>query len=442
MKKIAILGAGESGVGAAILAKDKGMEVWLSDAKEIAEKYKKILIQENIPFEENGHTIEKFFEAEVIIKSPGIPEKAEIIKDLRKKDKQIVSEIEFASWFTKSKIVAITGSNGKTTTTSLIYHLVEKSGREVGLGGNIGQSFAWQVARNPKPLYILEISSFQLDDIESFRPDVAVLCNITEDHLDRYEYSLEKYAAAKFNIAKDQGKEQVFIYNLDDVVTQKEMPKYEIQAAWKGFSLTEKEGAAISQKDNKLVAGAEVFDLSTMQIVGKHNAYNTMAAILAVKEVGLSREEIQTHLPTFEAIEHRIEKVAEKNGITYINDSKATNVDSAWYALECMKAPIIWIAGGVDKGNDYSSLIDFAKEKVKALVILGPYKDKLATVFQGIIPTILYAENMQQAVEFSTKQAEKGDTVLLSPCCASFDLFKNYEDRGRQFKTFVHGFDG
>lgn len=437
MSKIAILGAGESGVGTAILAKDKGFEVWISDAKEIEPKYKRILESENIPFEENGHTAEKFFEAEIIMKSPGIPEKADIVKELRKKNKKIVSEIEFAYGFTDAKIIAITGSNGKTTTTSLIYHIIEKSGMEVGLGGNIGQSFAWQVARNPKPLYVLELSSFQLDDIFTFRPDIAVLTNITEDHLDRYEYQLKKYAASKFNICRYQTEKEIFIYNADDSITIQEMPEYQISAQKQAFSMSDNKSSLIYEKSGLLRMEDAAFDYSAMQIVGKHNAANTMAAILAARAVGVTPIQIQAHLFSFEPIEHRIEKVATINGVLYINDSKATNVDSAWYALECMTQPVVWIAGGVDKGNDYSSLIPFAEEKVKALIILGPYKEKLTTSFEGKVNQILYASDMKEAIEMAASVSESGDCVLLSPCCASFDLFKNYEDRGKQFKENV-----
>ncbi|MBX7240665.1 MAG: UDP-N-acetylmuramoyl-L-alanine--D-glutamate ligase [Bacteroidia bacterium] len=437
MSKIAILGAGESGVGTAILAKDKGFEVWLSDAKEIAPKYKSILEAENIPFEENGHTVEKFFEADIIMKSPGIPEKADIVKELRKKNKKIISEIEFAYGFTNAKIIAVTGSNGKTTTTSLIFHLMEKAGVEVGLGGNIGKSFAWQVARNPKPVYVLELSSFQLDDLETFRPDIAVLTNITEDHLDRYDYQLKKYAASKFNICRYQTANDIFIYNADDSVTNQEMPEYRISAQKQAFSMNENKSSLIYEESGLLKMMDADFDYSSMQIVGKHNAANTMAAILAVRAAGLTSAQIREHLPSFEPIEHRIEKVATVKGVLYINDSKATNVDSAWYALECMSQPVIWIAGGVDKGNDYASLIPLAEEKVKALIILGPYTEKLQASFEGKVPRILMASGMKEAIEMAGAVSESGDCVLLSPCCASFDLFKNYEDRGKQFKENV-----
>ena len=437
MNKIAILGAGESGIGTAILAKDKGYEVWVSDAKEIAPKYKSILVSENIPFEENGHTNERFFDADLIMKSPGIPEKAEIVKQLREKNKKIVSEIEFAYAFTDAKIIAITGSNGKTTTASLIYHILEKSGFEVGLGGNIGQSFAFQVARNPKPLYVLELSSFQLDDIETFRPDIAVLTNITEDHLDRYEYQLEKYAASKFNIVRFQTENDQFIYNADDAVTIAEMPKFEIHAQKQAFSINKKESSLIYRESNWLKTEKAEFDYAQMQLVGKHNAANTMASILAVSAAGATPAQIASALPSFQPIPHRIEKVATVNGVLYINDSKATNVDSAWYALECMNQPVIWIAGGVDKGNDYTSLTPFVQEKVKALIVLGLDKEKLTNCFEKVVPKMHHALSMKSAIEIAAKVSSSGDCVLLSPCCASFDLFKNYEDRGAQFKENV-----
>lgn len=436
MNKIGILGAGESGIGAAILAKEKGFEVWVSDAGLIAPQYKSVLESEGIPFEENKHTLEKLFEADIIMKSPGIPEKAEIIKVLRKRDKKIVSEIEFAYSYTGAKIIAVTGSNGKTTTTSLIFHLLSKAGVNVGLGGNIGKSFAWQVARNPMPLYVLEISSFQLDDIESFRPDIAVLTNITEDHLDRYDYKLKNYATSKFGICRFQTEKDIFIWNTDDPITKEELSFQPSMGIQKTFSIQDPLADIFSSSGN-LIMQNEKYDFLTMQITGKHNEANTMAAILAVRAYGLSPEEIQKHLPSFQAIEHRLEKVATVNGVLFINDSKATNVDAAWYALECMTQPVIWIAGGVDKGNDYTSLISFAEEKVKALIILGPYKEKLESAFEDKVPKISYASDMKEAIMIAKTLSRSGDCVLLSPCCASFDLFKNYEDRGKQFKENV-----
>lgn len=439
--KVTVLGAGESGVGAAILAKTKGAEVWVSDSGKIADKQKYLLLAENIPFEEGNHSTEKFFDADLIIKSPGIPEKADIMKAIRAAGKKVVSEIEYAFGFTDAKIIAITGSNGKTTTTSLIYHILKKSGWNVGLGGNIGQSFALQVAKNEYDYYVLELSSFQLDDIEKFRPNVAVITNITEDHLDRYDYSLEKYAAAKFNIIKNLTDKDYFIYNNADSVIEKMLEHYETPATEVTFGV--KIGGPMNawQEGNiitaRMITSRDTFDFSKLSLRGKHNAMNIMAAVLAVRSIGLPPRYVHLHLPTFQPIEHRIEAVAEVNGVEYINDSKATNVDSAFYALECMTKPVIWIAGGVDKGNDYSVLFPFAKEKIKSLVVLGTGLEKLQTVFGEVIPEIKHATSMQEAIAIASETAQSGDCVLLSPCCASFDLFKNYEDRGNQFKQTV-----
>jgi len=439
--KVTVLGAGESGVGAAILAKTKGAEVWVSDSGKIADKQKYLLLAENIPFEEGNHSTEKFFEADLIIKSPGIPEKTEIMKAVRKAGKKVISEIEYAFGFTNAKIIAITGSNGKTTTTSLIYHILKKSGWNVGLGGNIGQSFALQVAKNEYDYYVLELSSFQLDDIEKFRPNVAVITNITEDHLDRYDYSLEKYAAAKFNIIKNLTDRDYFIYNNNDDVIEKMLEHYETPATEITFGV--KIGGPMNawQEGNiitaRMITSRDTFDFSKLSLRGKHNAMNIMAAVLAVRAIGLPPRYVHLHLPTFQPIEHRIEGVGEVNGVEYINDSKATNVDSAFYALECMTKPVVWIAGGVDKGNDYSPLLPFVKEKVKSLVVLGAGMEKLQAVFGEMIPEIKQANSMQEAVEIASEMAKVGDCVLLSPCCASFDLFKNYEDRGNQFKQAV-----
>ena len=439
--KVTVLGAGESGVGAAILAKTKGAEVWVSDSGKIADKQKYLLLAENIPFEEGNHSTEKFFEADLIIKSPGIPEKAEIMKAVRKAGKKVISEIEYAFGFTDARIIAITGSNGKTTTTSLIYHILKKSGWNVGLGGNIGQSFALQVAKNEYDYYVLELSSFQLDDIEEFRPNVAVITNITEDHLDRYDYSLEKYAAAKFNIIKKLGDKDYFIYNNQDKVIRQMLENYETPATEITFG--EKIGGPMNawQEGNiitaRMITSRDTFDFSKLSLRGKHNAMNIMAAVLAVRAIGLPPRYVHLHLPTFQPIEHRIEGVGEVNGVEYINDSKATNVDSTFYALECMTKPVVWIAGGVDKGNDYGVLFPFVKTKVKSLVVLGTGMEKLQTVFGEVIPEIKHATSMQEAIAIASETAKAGECVLLSPCCASFDLFKNYEDRGNQFKQEV-----
>ncbi len=440
--KIAILGAAESGIGAALLAQKNKEKIWVSDAKEIAEKFKNQLIEANIPFEEKGHTLAKIIDADLIIKSPGIPEKAELIQTLRVAGKKILSEIEYASRYTSAKIIAITGSNGKTTVTSLIYHLLKGAGYHVGLGGNIGQSFALQVATQDFDWYVLEVSSFQLDDINKFRPYIAVLTNITPDHLDRYEYDIEKYAASKFNIGKNQGTSDFFIYNREDAITVKMLEKYTLNAQKKSFGLEYGWQKAYYKPEKKQIAtrtgtSRAYFDFENMQLIGKHNIQNVMAAIMAAQMAGVKTIKIAELLPSFASIEHRIEKVKEVNGVLYYNDSKATNTDSAFYALDAMERPVIWIAGGVDKGNDYSSLIELAKQKVKSLIILGADTEKLEMAFSGIIPQISQAMSMQEAVEIAEKQAVTGDCVLLSPCCASFDLFQNYEDRGRQFKQFL-----
>ena len=441
--KITILGAAESGIGAAILAKKNQADVWVSDAKEISEAFKNQLIAENIPFEENGHTKAKVLEADLIIKSPGIPEKAEIMQALRLAGKKIISEIEYASLYTNAKIIAITGSNGKTTVTSLVYHILKGAGYNVGLGGNIGQSFAYQVATQNYDWYVLEVSSFQLDDINKFRPYISVLTNITPDHLDRYEYKLEKYAASKCKIIQNQGQHNFFIYNREDAITMQTLAKYEIKVPVKHFGMKYSPPAkTYFREDKKLIYtyidGKAAFNFGEMQLMGKHNVQNVMAAIMAAQLAGVSVPKIQALLPSFASIEHRIEKIKEINGVLYLNDSKATNTDSAFYALDAMERPVVWIAGGVDKGNDYSSLIDLAKQKVKSLIVLGPDKEKWYHSFSGIVPTIEHAMSMQEAVQLAEKQANTGDCVLLSPCCASFDLFKNYEDRGKQFKLHVN----
>ncbi|MDX2250222.1 MAG: UDP-N-acetylmuramoyl-L-alanine--D-glutamate ligase [Bacteroidia bacterium] len=436
MAKTAILGGGESGVGAAILAKKQGQEVWLSDAGLIKENYKNELIQNAIPFEEGTHSIDKFFDADLIVKSPGIPGTVPIIQQLKAAGKAVISEIEYASRYTTARIIGITGSNGKTTTTSLIYHLLKAAGKDVGLGGNIGQSFALQVAMEKREGYVLEISSFQLDDIETFRPDVAVLLNITPDHLDRYSYSLDNYAAAKFRITENQTMQNAFIWCLEDEQSLRMMEKLSVLAKKQGFGLKKTPDSAAWMENNwlHLAASGPVMDFREMNLLGRHNQVNTLAALLAVEAYGVDVKSLTPALKSFLPIEHRLEPCGEIKGVRYINDSKATNVDAVYFALEGLEGPIVWMAGGVDKGNDYQPLVSFVQEKVKAIVVLGEKKEKFLKAFN--VP--VYQEmSMKSAVETAGKLSQPGDTVLLSPACASFDLFTNYEDRGKQFKAAV-----
>ncbi|MEL6674905.1 MAG: UDP-N-acetylmuramoyl-L-alanine--D-glutamate ligase [Bacteroidota bacterium] len=437
MKKLVVLGAGESGVGAAILGQKEGFEVWVSDKGKIQDRYKQVLEQHNITFEEGQHTKEKFFDAEVIVKSPGIPEKVPIIQTLRAHKIPIISEIEFAARYTDARIVAITGSNGKTTTTTLIYHLLAAAGLDVGLGGNIGKSFALQVAQDPRAAYVLEISSFQLDDIERFQPEVALLLNITPDHLDRYGYQLEAYGAAKMRITENQTPDQVFILNGEDAETQRQLGRHALSAQVRKFGLQAGKGIdAWIAGDALMLKGNHVGDFRHLRLLGRHNQLNVLAALLAVQAFGVDVLEsaVQMALRQFSPIEHRLEEVAEVAGVQFINDSKATNVDAVFYALEAMNRPTIWMAGGVDKGNDYTTLQPWVREKVKAIVVLGEHDEKFHKDFS--VPVYQVA-SMQEGVSQAVRLADAGDAVLLSPACASFDLFQNYEDRGRQFKAAV-----
>lgn len=434
--KIAILGAGESGVGAALLAKKIGAEVWLSDKGEIAEKYKQVLAENKIPFESGQHTKEKFFEAEMIVKSPGIPDRVALIQELKVKGKSIVSEIEFAARYTNDWIIAVTGSNGKTTTASLIFHLLKQAGKNVALGGNIGKSFAALIATESHEGYVLEVSSFQLDDIQQFRPKVSVLLNITPDHLDRYEYRLDLYADAKMRIAENQEATDTFIYGANDPVTRETMTRHSIAANPKGFALEQNSETVAWMEESEMVMKEGIrFDLAGIKLLGKHNQMNTMAAIMAVREMGLGEKEIIEGLYSFHPIEHRLEWVAEIEEVVYINDSKATNIDAVKYALDSMNRPTIWLAGGVDKGNDYQELESLVKNRVKAIIVLGEEIEKFSQHFDKDIHQVM---SMSEAIEKAVELAKKGDAVLLSPACASFDLFQNYEDRGRQFKSAVN----
>lgn len=438
--RIVVLGGGESGFGAAYLAKKKGMEVFLSDKGEIRESYKQLLSENGIDFEEGMHTEDKILNADWIVKSPGIPKKADIIFKANQKGIRLSSEIEFASEFTNAKIIAITGSNGKTTTTSLIYHILKNDGLNVGLGGNIGKSFAKQVADESFDYYVLEVSSFQLDDIQNFRPYISMLLNLSQDHLDQYNYNYEEYALAKFRIAENQENDNFFIYNKDDEMSMNLLEKLAIKAKILPFTMKEKvsEGAYATE-DKIFVKLQEEFSMKIkdLSLVGKHNVANSLAASIAGKILNISNESIRNSLMTFQAVEHRLEIVADIEGVKYINDSKATNVNACYFALESMKTPTVWIVGGVDKGNDYAEIEDLVKKKVKAIICLGVDNEKIIEFFRDKKEFIYDTSSMEEAVKISKSIAEKGDTVLLSPCCASFDLFKNYEDRGKKFKEEV-----
>jgi len=438
MNRIVILGAGESGIGAALLAKKEGWDVFVSDGGMIKAAYKNELASAKIDFEEGKHSDDRILNAALIVKSPGIAEKNEMVKKIRQKGIDLISEIEFAFRYKgESKIVGITGSNGKTTTTALTYHICKNGGADCALVGNIGYSFARQVATDPKPLYIVEISSFQLDDTKMFRPDIAVLTNITEDHLDRYEYKFENYINSKFRIIEKQGQDDFFIYNDDDEITKKYLNKFLNNTNPLPISMNHElpEGAYIVSEEMHLKWKNEDMEMSIedFAIKGKHNQYNTMAAGISSAVLGIRKEKIRDAIQTFEGLEHRMFKVATVRGVEFINDSKATNVNSTWYALESMTKPVILILGGVDKGNDYSFIKELVKEKVKGIVCLGVDNTKIHEALGKDVPFMVNAQSAKDAVEAAFHFADKGDVVLLSPACASFDLFKNYEDRGNQF---------
>jgi UDP-N-acetylmuramoylalanine--D-glutamate ligase len=441
-KKIIILGGGESGVGAALLAKQQGYDVFLSDAGSLKEKYRNELQAMGIDFEEGKHSVERILAADEVMKSPGIPEKNEMVKAIRAKGIPVISEIELAYRHKgNSKIVAITGSNGKSTTTSLIYHICKTAGLDCALVGNIGYSFAKQVAEAPKAWYIAEISSFQLDDIQTFRPDVSVLLNITEDHLDRYDYKFENYINSKFKIIENQTMEDYFIYNEDDEVITRHLPLLTLHTNPLPFSMKHevKKGGYIKGDQMMLRIQEERVSMSIYDFAlkGKHNQSNTMAAGIAAATIGIRKEKIREAVKNFHSLEHRMEFVAMVRGIEFINDSKATNVNSTWYALESMNKPTILILGGTDKGNDYSLIEDLVKEKVKAIICMGVDNKKIIEAFKDIVPVIVETDSAKKAVNAAFRAAVKDDVVLLSPACASFDLFKNYEDRGSQFKEAV-----
>ena len=441
-KRLVILGGGESGVGAALLAQQQGYDVFLSDGGNLKDYYRTELQQHQIPFEEGQHSVEKILSADEIVKSPGIGEKNELVKQIRQKGISVISEIELAFRYKgDSKIVAITGSNGKTTTTALIYHICKNAGLDAALVGNIGYSFARQVSEKPSALYVLEISSFQLDDIKTFRPHIAVLLNITEDHLDRYDYQFSNYINSKFSIIANQTMEDYFIYCEDDEVIMQKIPLINLHTNPLPFSMKHevKKGAYIKGDQMMLRIQEERVSMSIYDFAlkGKHNQYNTMAAGIAAATLGIRKEKIREAVNNFQSLEHRMEFVAMVRGVEFVNDSKATNVNSTWYALESMNKPVVLVLGGVDKGNDYQLIAELVKEKVKAIVCMGTDNKKIIQAFKNIVPVIVETESAKKAVNASFKLATKGDVVLLSPACASFDLFKNYEDRGTQFKNSV-----
>ena len=441
MKTIVVLGAGESGVGAALLAADRGFAVFVSDRGSIASKYKNILDKAGISYEEAEHTKEKILAADLIVKSPGIPDTVPLIQEVIDKGIKIWSEIEFASRYTEACLIGITGSNGKTTTTMLTHHLLSEGGLSVGMGGNIGKSFAGLLLEEPKEHYVLELSSFQLDGIEEFKPHIAVICNITPDHLDRYNYDFNAYIESKFRITKNQTKEDYLIYDADDPVLVDYINNHQIQAQLVPFSISEQleYGAYLDHQTIYIKTNQNTISMKvdTLALEGLHNVKNTMAASAAASLLQIRKESIRNSVQHFQGAAHRMEKVLKINHVNYINDSKATNVNATFYALESVKSPIVWIVGGVDKGNDYSSLMPLVREKVKAIICLGEDNQKLKAAFEGIGELFVETYAMSEAVKVAYKVAERGDSVLLSPACASFDLFENYEDRGNQFKEAV-----
>ncbi len=440
MSKIVILGAGESGAGAAVLAKKEGFEVFVSDMSKIKDNYKKLMDEHNIEWEEGHHTEEKILDADEVIKSPGIPKEAPMIQKLMAKGTPIISEIEFAGRYTDAKMICITGSNGKTTTTSLIYHIIKSAGYDVGLAGNIGKSLALQVAETPHKYYVIELSSFQLDNMYEFRANVAILLNITPDHLDRYEFKMQNYVDAKMRITQNQTEEDSFIFWNDDPIVKKELEKYHLKSHLCPFSERKEEGCVGYIEDGTFKLDfPTAFEMpqADMSLRGKHNIHNSLAAALACNIAGIDKETLHKGLSDFPGVEHRLEKVGKFGGVYYVNDSKATNVDACWYALESMTTPTILIIGGKDKGNDYNQIKDLVKQKCGGIVYLGADNKKLHDNFDELGIPVRDTHSMKDCVAACKELAKPGDTVLLSPCCASFDLFKNMEDRGEQFKTLV-----
>ena len=440
MKRIVVLGAAESGAGAAVLAKKEGFDVFVSDMSAIKDKYKELLNSHEIVWEEGHHTEELILNADEVIKSPGIPENAPMILKIKKKHIPIISEIEFAGRYTHAKMICITGSNGKTTTTSLIYHILKNAGYNVGLAGNIGNSLALQVAEEQHDYYVIELSSFQLDNMYDFKADIAVLMNITPDHLDRYDFKMQNYVDSKMRIIQNQTPDDAFVFWNDDPIVTAELKKYNIKAKLCPFSEF-KSNSVIGyvDKDEYVIEGPTPFNMEQEELAlrGKHNLYNSLAAGITADLAGVSNEQIREGLKTFEGVEHRLEKAGRVRGVEFINDSKATNVNACWYALDSMRTPVVLILGGKDKGNDYSEIFDLVKEKCIGLVFLGVDNSKLHAAFDGFGIPIADVKSMKDCVDECFKMAKPGSTVLLSPCCASFDLFKNMEDRGEQFKECV-----
>jgi UDP-N-acetylmuramoylalanine--D-glutamate ligase len=440
-KKIIILGAGESGTGSAILAKKEGFNVFVSDKGQIKEKYKKLLEDHHILWEEGIHTESKIFKADEIIKSPGIREDEPLILKLRKKRIPVISEIEFAGRYARGFKICVTGSNGKTTVTNLIYHILKKAGKDVAMTGNVGNSFALSVAERSHDYYVIELSSFQLDGMYDFKADIAILMNITPDHLDRYDHEFQNYVDSKFRVTRNQTKSDYLIYWADDPVIAAELSRKKYSMTLLPFSDTISKNMAAYVENNELIIDypnkINLMTIHELALKGRHNTYNSMAAAIAGKVLNIRKDVIRESLADFQGVEHRLEPVIKVSGISFINDSKATNVNSTWYALECMETPVVWIVGGIDKGNDYSELFPVVKQKVKAVVCLGKDNKKIIEAFRDKVPTIVETSSMEEAVRSSYYLAKKGETVLLSPACASFDLFNNYEDRGRQFKSAV-----
>jgi len=443
MSKLVILGAQESGVGAARLAQQRGLDVFVSDMGAIKPNYREELKTRGISFEEGGHTAARILDADEVVKSPGIPDTASLVSAAREKGIPVISEIEFAYRYCKGKIIAITGSNGKTTTTLLTHHILRKAGIDVAVGGNVGTSFAGLVADGDKAWYVLELSSFQLDGIHTFRPDIGMLLNITPDHLDRYHYRMENYVASKFRIAMNQRAEDHFIHCADDAETNAWLHLQSVTARRWPFSIHHvvDQGAFLQDDHIHINTHQTTFRMSIIELAlqGKHNVYNSMAAGIAARVLELRKDIVRESLSDFQNVEHRLEHVAMVHGIEFINDSKATNVNSTWYALESMVKPVIWVVGGVDKGNDYTTLRELVKQKVKAIVCLGTDNSKIHKAFSGVVPTIVDTASAEHAVRVANEMGEAGDVVLLSPACASYDLFENYEERGRKFKTAVKG---
>lgn len=441
MQRLVILGGGESGVGTAILGQQKGYDVFVSDFGKIKDNYKEVLTNNGIDWEEESHSVNKILNADVVMKSPGIPDKSPIVKKILEKKIPVISEIEFVAPFTKAKTIGITGSNGKTTTTMLTYHILKSAGLNVGLAGNIGKSFAWQVAQEQFDYYVLELSSFQLDGVFKYKPDIAILTNISPDHLDRYDYKYENYIASKFRITMNQTENDYLIYDADDEAISEWLKNNTTKAQLIPFSVNRKleKGAFLNNNKMEVNINEEEFIMETEYIAleGKHNMKNAMAATSVAKLLHIRKETIRESLSNFQGVEHRLEKVLKIQNVQYINDSKATNVNAAFFALDSMNVPTVWIVGGVDKGNDYSELMALVHEKVKAIICLGVDNKKIIDAFGNVVDVMIEVDSMNDAVKMAQRIAEKGDAVLLSPACASFDLFENYEDRGRQFKEAV-----